>query len=316
MLNTSNNNSNLLVKNDNAEVDTSTLKISILSGMGVVAATSSSYFTNIIHKEPSANNFIMAAVSIFIFIIVFFLQSLFVKSININRLIALGETLGLASFLIVSNYSFILLVTIALTYLALHSSLKKSQRELKNQLIINVNKVAKISVPKIVAGIVILISIIYSQPFFPENINVSKSLIKSVIAPSEIIVKLADGYLKLGLKNFSVDMTIPQIAKESGIPKELIDAQLQGIGLKIKSNESILDGVYNFVNNKIKSLNQVVRWIVFVSAFLLIFITIKSFFWMFYWLIYIFIYLSYEILMAVGFAKLSYEQISKEILIL
>lgn len=311
-----NNNSNLLLKNDTAEVDTSILKISIIAGIGVLAAVASSYFTSLIYKEPDANNFILAAASVFLFIIIFFLQSLFVKSKNINLLIALGETLGLASFLIFSNYSFILLIAIALTYLALYASIKKGQSELKNQLVINVNKIAKFSVPKIVTAIVILIAVVYSQPFFPENINISKSLIKRIIAPSEMIVKIADNYLKLGLKNFSVEMTIPQIAAESGLPKELIEMQLQSFGMSIKPGESILDGIYNFVNDKVKKLDQTVRWAIFGSMFLLIFLTIKSFLWLFYWLIYILIYLFYEILMAVGFAKLSYEQISKEILIL
>jgi len=315
MFNT-NNNSNLLQKNATAEVDTSILKISILSGIGLLAAIASSYFAVLTYKEPGASNFTLTAISIFVFIIVFFLQTLFVKSKSFNLLIALGETLGLASVFIINNYSFILLIAIALTYLALHVSIKKSQQELKNQLVINVAKIAKFSVPKIVTAVVILISITYSQPFFPENINVSKSLIKSIIAPSEMIIKIADNYLKMGFKNFSVDMTIPQIAKETNLPKELIVAQFQGIGLNIKSNESILDGVYNFVNEKIKNLNQTVRWIIFVSMFFLIFLTIKSFFWMFYWLIYLLIYLFYEILMALGFCKLTYEQISKEIIVL
>ena len=315
MFNTKNS-SNLLKKNDTAEVDTSILKISIISGIGVLAAIALSYYTNLIYKEPGANNFILTAVFIIILIIVFFLQSLFVKSTNFNMLVALGETLGLVSFLILNNYSFILLIAIALAYLALYSSIKKSKKELKNQLVISITKIAKFSVPKIITAIVILISVIYSQPFFPENINVSKSLIKNILGPSEIIIKVADNYLKLGLKNFSIDMTIPQIAKESGLPKEILEAQLQSIGLTIKSDESILDGVYNFVNDKIKNLNQTVRWSIFGSMFFLIFLTIKSFFWMFYWFIYLLIYLFYEILMALGFCKLTYEQINKEIIVL
>ncbi|MEK7478653.1 MAG: hypothetical protein AAB626_01875 [Patescibacteria group bacterium] len=315
MFNT-NNSSNLLLKNDVAEVDTSTLKISIIAGLGVLAAIASSYFADLVYKEPDAGNFTLAAVSIFLFIIIFFLQSIFVKSTSLNTLIAIGETLGLASFLIFNNYSLILLMAIVLAYLALYASIKKSQRELKNQLIINVIKIAKFSVPKIVTAIIILVSVIYSQPFFPENINVSKNLIKSILAPTEMLIKIADNYLKLGIKKISIEMTISQIAKENNLPKEVLEASFQSIGLTIKSDESILDGVYNFVNDKIKNLDQTVRWAVFGSAFLLIFLTIKSFFWIFYWLIYVFIYLFYEILMALGFVKLSYQQISKEIIVL
>jgi hypothetical protein len=312
----SNIDSNLLQKNNTAEVDTSVLKISIISGIGILAAVTSSYFIDLIYKEPSAGNFTLAAVFVCLFIIIFFLQSLFVKSTNFNLLIALGETLGLASFLIFSHYSLILLATIALTYLALYASISKSRSELKNQLVINIHKIAKFSVPKIVTAIVILISVIYSQPFFPENINISKSLIKKIIAPSEVLIKIADNYMKLGIMNFSVDMTIPQLAEGSNMPKEFLQAQFQGMGLTIKEGETILDGVYNFVTEKIKSLNKTVKWAVFVSILLLIFLTIKSFFWMFYWLIYLLIYLFYEILMALGFCKLTYEQISKEIIVL
>jgi len=312
----SNVDSNLLQKNNTAEVDTSIEKVSIIAVLGILTATASSYFIDIIYKKPDANSFILAAVSVFIFIIIFFLQSLFVKSKSFNMLIALGETLGLASFLLLKNYSLILLIATGLTYLALYASIRKSRSELKNQLAIKINKIAKFSVPKIITAVVILISAVYSQPFFPENINISKSLIKNILSPSELIVKIADNYMKLGLKNFSIDMTIAQIAKENGLQTEILESSIQGAGLTIKSDESILDGVYNFVNEKIKNFNKTVRWAIFGSIFLLIFLTLKSFFWMFYWLIYLFIYLSYEILMALGFCKLTYEQISKEIIIL
>lgn len=316
MFNT-NNSSNLLQKNDSVDIDTSIIKISIISGIGILAAIASSGFVNLLYKEPVAGNFILAAISVFLFIVIFFLRSLFIKSTSINLLVALGETLGLSSFLIFTNYSFILLIGIALTYLALYVSIKKSQNELKNQLVININKIARFSIPKIVTAIVILISVVYSQPFFPETLSVSRDLIKSIIAPSEMIVKIAGNYLKIdGLKNFSVDMNIPQISKETGLPQALVNMQIKSIGLELKSNESILDGTYNFVNDKIKNLNQSIRWALFGSIFLLIFLTIKSFFWMFYWLIYIFVFLLYEILLALGFAKLGYEQISKEILTL
>ncbi|MHB9019696.1 MAG: hypothetical protein ACYC3G_02375 [Minisyncoccota bacterium] len=317
MLNINNsNNSNLIQKNEAVEVDTSVVKISIIAGLGILTAIISSYFTNLIYEQPNASNFILAAVPIFIFIIIFFLQSLLIKSTGINMLIAFGETIGLASFLIVTNYSLILLIGIVLAYLMLYASIRKSQQELQNQLVISVHKIAKLSIPKIVTAIVILVSVVYSQPFFPENINISKTLIKTIISPSETIIKIADNYLKIGLKNFSVDMTTAQIAKETGLPKVFIDGQLQSIGLTLKPNESILDGIYNFVNDNIKNLNQTVRWGLFASIFLLIFLTIKSLFWLFYWLMYLLIFLLYEILMALGFSKLGYKQISKEILTL
>lgn len=315
MFNTSNG-TNLLQKNETADVDTSIVKISALCGLGFFVALTSGFFISLIYKEPTAGNFTLAAISIFVFIILFFLQTIFIKATSFNAVVAAAETLGLSLFLLFSNYSLILLIAIALTYLMLYGAIKKARQELRNQLIISVHKVAKFTVPKIITAVIISISVVYAQPFFPTNLNISKDLIRSIIAPSEKIIKVADDYLKLGLKNFSVDMTIPQIAKESGMPSELLDAQLQGIGLILKPNESILDGAYKSVNNVIKNLSDISKWAVFLSIFLLIFITFKSFFWMFYWLIYLFIYLLYEILIALGFCKLTYEQISKEIIIL
>lgn len=309
--------SNLIKKNDALELDTSVLKISIISGLGILAAIALSYFTNLSYKEPNPGNLALTAIFILIFIIIFFLQSLFVKSISINMLIASGETLGLASFLIFSNYSFILLVAIALTYLALYASIKKSQHELKNQLVISINKIAKLSVPKIVTAIVILISVIYSQPFFPDKLDISKDVIRNIVAPAEIIIKKSSSYLKsLEVKNFSFDMNLDQIAQTTKLDPKILQESFKSTGIEIGLQETLLDAMHSFVQKKINGLDRSEKWRVFGSIFLLIFLTIRGFFWLFYWLIYLLIYLVYEILVALGFCKLTYEQISKEIIIL
>ncbi len=318
--------SNLLYKNDSTEVDTSMPKIISIGVLGLILGIAISYFLNSLVENPSAANFTWAASLIVLFIITFFLQSIFVKSLKLNLLIILVEMVGLTSFFIIKNYSLILLIAIVLTYAALFSAAKKSKGELSNQLKISMLKVARLSVPKIVTAIAILISVVYSQPFFPQNLVISKNLIKSIIAPSEILIKIADNYLHIGLTNFAVDKTISQLADEMAQKSELpIGSQIieQGlimqasqIGLTIKSEESLLDVAYNFINSKVQNLNKTMKWVIFGAMFLLIFLTIKGIFWVFHWLLYVLIYLFYEILMALGFCKLSYEQISKEIIVL
>ncbi len=318
--------SNLLYKNDSTEVDTSMPKIISIGVLGLILGIAISYFLNSLVENPSAANFTWAASLIVLFIITFFLQSIFVKSLKLNLLIILVEMVGLTSFFIIKNYSLILLIAIVLTYAALFSAAKKSKGELSNQLKISMLKVARLSVPKIVTAIAILISVVYSQPFFPQNLVISKNLIKSIIAPSEILIKIADNYLHIGLTNFAVDKTISQLADEMAQKSELpIGSQIieQGlimqasqIGLTIKSEESLLDVAYNFINSKVQNLNKTMKWIIFGAMFLLIFLTTKGIFWVFRWLLYVLIYLFYEILMALGFCKLSYEQISKEIIVL
>lgn len=319
-----------MVKNDTTEVDTSMSKIIGLGVFGTVLALALSYFLNMLYKNLGAANFTWSAALSVLFIIIFFLQSIFIKSFKLNLLLIFAETAGLSIFFIINNYSLILLIAIVLTYGALVSAARKSKDELTNQLKINVHKVAKVSLPKIITAIAILISVLYSQPFFPDGLVVSKNLIKSILAPAEPLIALANNYLNLGLKDFAVDKTVAQIAKNISeenaaakqiqISPKLIEQQLitsaGQIGLTIKSNESIVDVAYNFVTSKIEGLSTPMRWGLFGIMFLLIFFTIKSFFWFFYWLFYLLIYLFYEILMAIGFCKLSYEQISKEIIIL
>jgi|GEM_PF-2128825 len=318
--------SNLLVKNDATEVDTSLPKIISLGVFGSALGVAISYFINELYKNPTAGNFTWSAALTVLFIIVFFLQSIFVKSFKLNLLIILAEVIGLSVFFIISNYSFILIIGILLTYLALMAAAKKSKTELLNQLKINIHKIAKLSIPKIVTAIAILISVLYSQPFFPADLVISKDLIKKVISPVDIVIPIMNRYLNIGLSSFSVDKTITQLAADMAgeaiipVSPKLIEqgliTQAAQIGLTIKSNESLLDVTYNYVNEKVKNLNKTMRWVIFGAMFILIFFSIKGIYWLFYWLIYLLIYLFYEILMALGFCKLSYEQISKEIIVL
>lgn len=308
-----------LLKNDVAEVDMSILKISIIAALGVVAAIIASYFTSLVYKQPTSTNFILATAFIFVFIIIFFFQSIFIKSTNLNSLIAIGETLGLASFLMLINYSFVTIIGILLTFLMFYTAIKGIHQELQSKLIIKIFSLARFSVPKIVAAVIILISLIYSEPFFPENVNLSKGLIKSILGPVDTIAKITDNYLKIGLNNFSIEKPISELNLAYNgieIPAVALQQQLMSLGMNIKSNESILDAVYNLANSRMKDFSMATKWTIFGSVFLLIFLTIKSLFWLLYWLIYILIYLVYEILMALGFCKLTYEQISKEIIVL
>jgi hypothetical protein len=336
--------SNLLAKNDSAEVDTSIVKISSIAILGIAIATGFGYFTSILIKTPSATSFTFAGASAFLFIIIFFLQSLFIKGKTLNLSIILGETIALSLFLLINNYSFIMLIAIALSYLALYLALERSRRELENQLKINISQIAKFSVPKIAMTIVILISAAYSKPFYPnDGLVISKSLINTIISPVETILKISDNYMHLGVGNFSVNMTLPEIAQnmassslqqladQNNIPLKTLEPQrakitestlqmlqqdAQKIGLQIDNNQTIFDALYNFINDKLQKSSTTVRWEIFLAIFFVIFFTIKSLFWIFYWLIYIFIFLFYEILMALGFSMITYQQIGKEVIIL
>ncbi|MCL5017433.1 MAG: hypothetical protein M1155_02110 [Patescibacteria group bacterium] len=336
--------SNLLAKNDAAEVDTSIPKISVLVFLEIGFAVSFGYFTSKFVKAPGAGTFTLAGASALLFMILFFLRSLFVKGKSLNLFIILGDVIALSLFFIINSYTFTMIVAAAIAYLALYSALKKSKNELSNQLNIKTGKIARISIPKIASALAVLISVVYAQPFYPaNNIVISKNIISTIITPSETLLKIADNYLHLGLGDFSVNKTLPEIADQmasssieqlavqNNIPVsalesqrktltnstlQMLEKQSENIGIQIKTNETVLDGIYNFVNTKLQSLDTTVKWVVYLSLFLVIFLTIKSLFWLFYWLAYLFIFLFYEILMALGFSKTTYQQISKEIIIL
>lgn len=310
-------NNNLLTKNEAVEVDSSMPKIVSLAILGIITACGASYFINILFGETSPSSFILAASFIILFIVIFFLQSLFIKTTKINLLVILLETLGLASFLVFNNQSLVVFIAIPITYFCLYRSLKKSKEVINNQLKIKVSKAARLSVPKTITAIIILISVVYSQPFYPDNLVISKSLIKRIIAPSELIIKLASNYLPIEINNFSIEMTASELAKENNLHPLLVNELLKKMGLQLGAGETILDNVYNLINEKVNNLDKKIKWIIFGSILLLAFLTLKGLFLPIRWLIvYVFIYIFYEISMALGFSRLTYEKISKEIIIL
>ena len=310
-------NNNLLAKSEAVEADGSMSKILTLAGLGAITSCGASYFINSLFAETSPAGFVLAASFIILFIVVFFLQSLFIKTTKINLLLILIETLGLSSFLVLNNQSLIVFIAIPIAYFFLYSSFRKSKNTIDNQLKIRELKAASLSVPKIITAIVILISVVYSQPFYPENLVISKSLIRRIIAPSELIIKLTSKYLPIEIKNFSIEMTSNELAEENNIHPLIINELLKKMGLQLAAGETIIDNVFNLINEKVNNLEERIKWIIFGSILLLTFLTLKGFFWMFQWLIiYVFVYIFYEISMALGFSRLTYEKISKEIIVL
>jgi hypothetical protein len=310
-------NNNLLTKNEPVEANGSMSKILTLAILGVITSCGASYFINDLFEKTNPTGFVLAASFIILFIVLFFLQSLFIRTTKIHLLLILIETLGLSSFLVFNNQSLIVFVAIPIAYFFLYSSFRKTKNTIDNQLKIRELKAASLSVPKIITAIIILISVVYSQPFYPENLVISKSLIRRIIAPSELIIKLTSKYLPVEIRNFSIEMTANELAEENNIHPLIVNELLKKMGLQLAAGETIIDNVFNLINEKVDNLDKKIKWIIFGSILLLTFLTLKGFFWLFRWLIiYVFIYIFYEISMALGFSRLTYEKISKEIIVL
>ena len=153
--------------------------------------------------------------------------------------------------------------------------------------------------------------------------------------PAEPIVQ------NLLIDNFSFNMTVYQFAEASvinqlagqlGVPINSVPAavksaainqslnalqgQAAGYGVTFQNNDTISQVVYNYLVGQIKKIPEAFRLVIPAGVALIIFLTVRGLGTVVRWLVSVPAYLVYELLLLTGFARLSLESRSREIIIL
>ncbi|TSC96440.1 MAG: Uncharacterized protein Athens101426_360 [Parcubacteria group bacterium Athens1014_26] len=325
----------LLEKSGNpADVDTSNFKVWTLAILGTLFSSAVGFLSKIyINAQNSPYLLYLITISL-LFLVVFFFQSILIKSGKINFLIVTAESISLILFFL-DKTSLLLIITLIINIILFWSANSNGRNIIKNQIKIRFKEIVSKTIPPAVTALSIFISIIYASSLYSNKQIISESALKSLLAPTESVIQKFSN-----IKDFSFNMTASQltgsltmsnldpgqkaaISGSATAKKELDKKVFQGLqqqaknyGVNLDPNKTITQTFSGFLNDKFAGLANNFKILIIMALGFLIFLTIKGTVTLLHWPIYLFIYLIYEILTALGFIKISLQSRNQEIIVM
>ncbi len=332
---TQDNNSSSNTIANSVDTDRSMLKIAVLAVLSIASLSAFGYFFKLFFQGNEGNFLLFSGLSVTIFLIIFLLQTLFIKSFKISVLAIFLSCAGLLAAFYDNVSNTAILIGIAFVFLALIAANLNGIRELKNSLKVSFWKISKTVLPKAVAAIFLFISVVYiyadsaeKKDFFISESNFNKILSPSVLVAQKFYPELD---LSLTFKEFAESLAKKQIEQTpelSILPKavkNLMVKQAAGeieakavdfIGAPVSGNLKISEALYEAAKYKFNSFPENIKSIILIGIVLTIFMTLEILAMPVRLIISFLAFIIYELLLAFGFANVELEGRSKEIIIL
>lgn len=311
--------------------DTSIPKLTIIGIVNVLAAALLGYaFKSVIADGGlTAGNILAVIGGNILFLSLFLLQVLFVKSFKIQGLIVGLETVAFAAPFILS-WSWILLIAMALLFLLLLRAISRGLDELDNQMKVKFLSIERHTLPTVITALSLFVSIVYVGVNGIGASFLSKDAFRILLKPAEPLVR------SLLIKDFSIDMAVTGFAEDlaamqlgeafTNLPAEAknqamtevirqLHTQAASYGIIFKNTDTIADVFYSYFGKKFELIPNNYRSLIPYVIFLLTFLTVKSLGGLLRWVVSIPAYALYQFLLATGFAHIGLESRSREIII-
>lgn len=326
---------------EDIDVNRSLWKELVIIALGVVPATAAGYLI-------STGDFFMGIVLSTVFIIMFAVQSLFLKSIDRTLATAFLESLGFsAPFYVVASWDYLLAAWL-LMFLFLILGFSGARNHLKNSLKIQFSIAVRPPLAHGITGVLIVIGLVYVSLFIEKGMFVAKETFSDFMSSSDPMIEyFVPGFSSTAPMNemidtvISADNTVGQkildfMGSQSPIPvdmnllspedkDEIIDQVTVEISKSVAASfgsgydeqASLADNIYDrYVVGWVEGLTEQERTYFGISAVLLLIITVKSLAFILYIPLIFIAYIVYQLLLASNFAVLRLEPCSREILIL
>jgi len=317
---------------ETANIDISKWKIAVVGAAGLVSALAFGYFLRLF--LGGGNQLLVLTPILVLFLIVFVLQTLFLKGGNIVHSLAALESAGIMVFFL-DYFSWYFLAALAALLGFFWLAVYRGRAEIDVQMKVRFSRIEKKVLAQVFTGISLLISLMYVEIAGLGNLGITQKQIDNLLRPAEPIVQ------NLLIDNFSFNMTVYQFAEASvinqlagqlGVPINSVPAavksaainqslnalqgQAAGYGVTFQNNDTISQVVYNYLVGQIKKIPEAFRLVIPAGVALIIFLTVRGLGTVVRWLVSVPAYLVYELLLLTGFARLSLESRSREIIIL
>lgn len=317
---------------ETANIDTSKWKIAAILAAGILSSLAFGYFLRLF--LVGRNQLIIMAATLVLFLIIFILQTLFLKGGKIIHSLAALESVGIVIFFL-DYFSFYFLLALASLAGFFALAVYRGRVEIDNQMKAHFFRIEKKVLAQVFTGISLLISLMYVEIAGLGNLGITQKQIDNLLRPAEPIAR------NLLIENFSFNMTvyqfaeatvIDQLASQLGVPINLVPAaaksaavnqslnalreQAAGYGINFRNSDTLSQVVYNYIIGQIKKIPSGFRFAIPIGIVLIIFLTIKGLGTIVRLLVSFPAYLVYELLILTGFARVALESRSREIIIL
>ena len=318
--------------NDTADVDQSITKIAILAFLGTITFFSFGLFLKWFFAEENFNFFLISISSVSIFLIVFILQSLFIKNFLNAALVVFFECLGLFIGFYDRIFNPMTIGSAVFVLIVLFWANQSGRMETRNMIKISFRKIGKAVLPKTIAAIILFSSVVYvsadEKEFFISQSNFEKIMLPAA-AITKKIYPIVD--LSLPIKELAVSLASEEAGKIPNFEllpkserakivnqssKEMEDAISSFFGGEINTALNIYQISYESAVKKFNEFSKEIQSMILIGVAFMIFLTLEGLAWPFRLIITFLAYIIYEILLAFEFATVSLEGISKETVVL
>ncbi len=318
------NNSSLENFSDVVDVDRSILKISIVIFAGVIFAFSSGYLV-------STSELLYASISTIVFLIIFTLQNLFIKSFDKLFLATLLESLALA-LPFYRNFSGLSVIVLSVLLILLFKGSFDVRKELESTIKVRFLRSSHLSLKAGLPAIVLFFgAMLFLQGTFLTEKNFNDLLLSPLtplvrtlipafspsIATDKFLNNIAISNLtEADLKDFNELTPSAQNQLTAGAVSQLKEKIEEYIDREVDLKKSVSANIYDILNYGYAGLAENRRLIVSMVLALSLYLFVKSLIPFLYLPIAFLCFIVYEILLASNFFVVQLESRSREILIL
>lgn len=289
-----------------SEVDISDWRLYAFIVGGVLSAAAFGYSFSVL-------NLIGAAIAGLVFLAITVLQAFFIKSGMLSAAIIFGESIAAVIPFLTRPAGYSVSAVLCLFVFIWLGNMQGREQRL-NQIKIRFFQIERIVSAKSLTALALFISIFYVSGVNLDDPSLLRGYVRSFIRPATPIAQ------KIINPAFSFDMTMKEFASlisDQGVPPEqTLNALRTAYKVNFTNAETVADALYNYASDRIVKIPESVRAYTPFAAVLIVFLVAKSFTIFIQWAMAPVIYLIYELLMALGFARISLESRSREIIIL
>lgn len=306
----------------NVNIDTSLWKIVVIGIFGVILAGICGYFLEMVLN--GALNLMPLLIFATGFFTIFLLQVFFIKSFYIANIMVLLESVAM-TVPFIAKFSLGLLIAWFLLLIFWIVVIRHGRKELDNQIKIKFLRVERSVIPHALSAFALFIAIV---TVWVNGTFLTKERFQILIRPAQPILRT---FLS---ENFSFNMTVAKFAEsvlesKAGINIEALPVAAKDLAinqvlnqfrdqykLSFRDSDTISDAVYDYTMSWLNKIPESIRIALPISAFLLVFLTVKGIAMLLRWVIVFFAYILYEVALAFGLARKSLESRSREIVTL
>jgi len=266
------------------------------------------------------------------------MQALLIKGLGRFAVGALFESVAMVAPIFIINKEFPL---IPLAFAALVSFLafiwaQLSARDtLENELKVRFLKISKAVLPKSFTAVAIVIAVVYGFSFEKSTLFSPEFLDPIINTASPVVGYFVPGFSPdMSARDFLAVSAKQSLAKSNVIDfnvmpeklrNQLIDKTVEGsqkaledsFGVTVDLTKSFKENVRTISIDRLQVIvSQIPVYLISLAVALIVFLTAKAVGFVIYWIVAFFAFIMYQVLLSVGFAEVSLETRSREIVLM